>query len=625
MSAHTQEPTSFSVTETLNDVPVSYSSPSPSPTSPRLNRTNSRFTGHPVVITSAPQDVPSDAKPRPSKEETIDPHQNLAFIPPTCERRTLVMCFDGTGDQFDNDNSNVVQLVSLLKKSDRHKQRVYYQSGVGTYESPTANNPLTRKASKVCGIIDVMLAWDLDAHVMDGYSFLMENYTEGDKICIFGFSRGAYTARSLAGMIHKVGLLPAGNVQQVAFAYKMYKRTDPLGWEQSNAFKRAFSIDVDIEFLGVWDTVDSVGLITKRLPFTTSNTIVKTFRHAVSLDERRAKFKANLWNRPDQREQKLGLSNENSTPPSESDSQGRTSSSPSSQPSTPTFLKPSFSQRSDRTLINSKSLSSKHTKNHSNTSSAWETEEDKELAALETVFAQKEKKETDVEEVWFAGCHCDVGGGSVDNKTRYALARIPLRWMIRECFKANTGIMFDVEGLRRLGLWMDPNMLYPFVTPRPPAIMPLENPKEPKDFLCRPYEEEKVYSEKVADLVDKKLRDSSLRALGGRIGSEEEEELRDALSPVYDQLKLAKPWWILEYVPLNLRYQEFDCTWVSRNEMNRARPRMIPEPNLTKEIKVHRSVKIREAAQYPPGSTKAGKKYGFRAQLPSSVKITYVD
>lgn len=75
---------------------------------------------------------------------------------------------------------------------------------------------------------------------------------DGDRICIFGFSRGAYTARALAGMLHKVGLLPASNHQQVPFAYKMFTRADPLGWEQSNAFKEAFSIDVTIEFIGVW-------------------------------------------------------------------------------------------------------------------------------------------------------------------------------------------------------------------------------------------------------------------------------------------------------------------------------------------------------------------------------------
>ena len=74
----------------------------------------------------------------------------------------------------------------------------------------------------------------------------------GDKICLFGFSRGAYTARALAGMLHKVGLLPAHNNQQVPFAYKMYTRTDETGWKQSVAFKKAFSVDVEIDFVGVW-------------------------------------------------------------------------------------------------------------------------------------------------------------------------------------------------------------------------------------------------------------------------------------------------------------------------------------------------------------------------------------
>lgn len=60
----------------------------------------------------------------------------------------------------------------------------------------------------------------LGTHVREAYSFLMQNYREGDKICLLGFSRGAYTARALAGMLHKVGLLPAHNQAQIVFAYK---------------------------------------------------------------------------------------------------------------------------------------------------------------------------------------------------------------------------------------------------------------------------------------------------------------------------------------------------------------------------------------------------------------------
>lgn len=113
----------------------------------------------------------------------------------------------------------------------------------------------------------------------------------------------------------QVGLLPPCNYQQVPFAYHMYKRDDKEGWEMSNGFKQAFSIDVEINFMGLFDTVNSVGrfsealikrdyidifivgLIPKELPFAKSNYVVRTFRHAVALDERRAKFKANLWGR----------------------------------------------------------------------------------------------------------------------------------------------------------------------------------------------------------------------------------------------------------------------------------------------------------------------------------------
>ena len=74
----------------------------------------------------------------------------------------------------------------------------------------------------------------------------------GDQICIFGFSRGAFTARALAGMLQKVGLLPPCNLEQLPFAYSMYARDDEEGLKLSVQFKRTFSIDVRIKFLGVW-------------------------------------------------------------------------------------------------------------------------------------------------------------------------------------------------------------------------------------------------------------------------------------------------------------------------------------------------------------------------------------
>ncbi|KAG7441014.1 uncharacterized protein BT62DRAFT_956306 [Guyanagaster necrorhizus] len=496
-----------------------------------------------------------------SEAERPLPESIPKTIPSQHEFRTLVLCFDGTGDQFDADNSNIVQLCSLLKKDDRSKQMVYYQAGVGTYSPSQSPNLLT---SKIYKTVDLMIAWSIDTHVRDGYRFLMQNYHIGDHICIFGFSRGAYTARSLAGMIHKVGLLPPDNWQQVPFAYKMYTRADEIGWSQSTAFKKAFSIDVPIEFVGVWDTVDSVGLIPKELPFVTSNTIIRTFRHAVSLDEHRAKFKANLWNRPSARESLL------CTPMScPVNSRMNTTNSILRRPWYAHGMEPGIE---------------------------WRPEDEKLLEEMEKLYSSSSARPTDVEEVWFAGCHCDVGGGSVKNSTRYSLSRISLRWMIRECFKVKTGIMFDSERLRQIGL--DPTTLYPFVMPRPPALsvgsalIPAGRTKKSlvkriiSGFHCRT-QPVPGGSDKCKTLVQD-IDDQCLP-----IGTEEEEELQDALSVIYDQLKCSKSWWILEIIPMVFRQQKENDEWVSWFGVNLGRPREIPMPY---RVKVHRSVRMRMEA-----------------------------
>ena len=94
---------------------------------------------------------------------------------------------------------------------------------------------------------------------------------------------------------HKVGLLPASNVQQIDFAYEYYKDDSPGGWKMSEDFKKTFCVDVNIHFVGVFDSVASVGLIPRQLPLSsTPKNKALYFRHAMALDERRAKFKAFL-------------------------------------------------------------------------------------------------------------------------------------------------------------------------------------------------------------------------------------------------------------------------------------------------------------------------------------------
>ncbi|KAF8066494.1 hypothetical protein FPV67DRAFT_1190302 [Lyophyllum atratum] len=478
--------------------------------------------------------------------EDPPPERLTGSVPPEHLYRTLILCFDGTGDQFDADNSNIVELFSMLKKDDREHQMCYYQAGIGTYTNPEIATPMMAKFSKT---LDEAIAWNLNAHVMDGYEFLMQNYKAGDRICIFGFSRGAYTARALAGMIHKVGLLPACNHQQIPFAYKMFQSVDDLGWKQSNAFKKTFSVDVKIEFIGVWDTVNSVGLIPRRLPFTTSNTIVRTFRHAIALDERRAKFKANHWNYPNDKE--AGLASGGGQKPKDA------------RP------KPVKKQT---------------------------------LRAMERQFSEHAEIPTDIEEVWFAGCHCDVGGGSVGNDTPHTLARIPLRWMIRECFKAKTGILFTADGLRGIGL--DPASHYPEVQPRP-APSP-------------------VSGSLIQSIPGKiQLRDGyeaiPPAANGVSPKTEEEHELLDALAPIYDQLSLVWWfWWILELIPQRQRYQLADKTWEKKFVANRGEGRHVPRQRKG-VVKVHRSVKMRMEAEYEGGG-----KYVPRASFETAEGLGHV-
>lgn len=169
--------------------------------------------------------------------------------------------------------------------------------------------------------------------------------------------------------------------------------------------------------------------------------------------------------------------------------------------------------------------------------------------------------------------------------------------MIRECFKAKTGIIFMSDGLRTLGL--DPTTLYPSVRERPPPLpvtgaqiqhRPSSNAQKLQNFA------------EVDTLVEIHM-------------SEEEHELRDAMSPIYDQLSIARSWWILELLPMKQPYQKSDDSWTSNFGMNLGQGRIIPRQKKRK-IKVHRSVKMRMDAQYPDGT-----KYKPKASFETAVTL----
>jgi uncharacterized protein (DUF2235 family) len=207
--------------------------------------------------------------------------------------KKIVICCDGTNNEYGTTNTNVVRLFTALVQD--RQQVAYYHPGLGTMGAPGAWTRLSQWFSRLLGqAIGRGLADDISA----AYVFLMREYEQGDKVFLFGFSRGAYTVRALAGMLHMFGLIRSGNEPLVPYAIRMLTKLDQHSFEVAANFKATFSRPYDgTWFVGVWDTVNSVGWVRTplKIPYATNNPDIQIGRHAVSIDERRAFFRQNLW------------------------------------------------------------------------------------------------------------------------------------------------------------------------------------------------------------------------------------------------------------------------------------------------------------------------------------------
>jgi uncharacterized protein (DUF2235 family) len=489
--------------------------------------------------------------------------------------RTLVVCLDGTGDQFDHDNSNVVHFVGTLKKDDPN-QVVYYQSGIGTY----GDSGLTGGFSAA---MDMAVGASLGLHVREAYEFLMQNYNEDDRICIFGFSRGAYTARCLAGMLNKVGLLPAHNQAQIYFAYNFYKDDSELGWKMSKGYKKTFCIDVNVYYLGLWDCVSSVGIIPRRLPFTkTSSNKISYYRHAMALDEHRAKFKICRWVRQDSTQAMSKPSSKlrsirNHLRSSHRSEQAKdlelTERKKTSRQLSTASAASTTTGISLRNSSQNRDMSASHHLNpFRDDEDAIDAEVDYEA---EVRSEDSERPPADVLEVWFAGAHADIGGGAVRNETRHVLARIPLRWMIRETFRCNTGIIYKRDPLAELGL--DVPSLWPQVQKRhrpavgpSPAVLELSKQRELPALTRRPFA--------LKHFTKHGNLDYPTSAGEADLLPEQIEDYFDAMAPMNDQLVQALGWWLGELWPVKIRVQCITSDdWTKRLTMNLGRYRAVQD------------------------------------------------
>jgi uncharacterized protein (DUF2235 family) len=294
--------------------------------------------------------------------------------------KNIVILLDGTSNSITRNRTNVLRLYGILKKDD--SQIVYYDPGVGTFGADGAWSHLVRKSCEIWGLAT---GWGLDQNVKEAYRFIIENYDDGkarkpaerDQLFIFGFSRGAYSARVLAGFIHAVGLISPHNLNLLDYAYRAYKRIDENEkakvFEEVRLYERILAPDrVPIRMLGLFDTVASViesGPIGPRLKshaFTSRNTSVRSVSHAVALEERRTMFRPQLW-------------------PSGQEYWGNPFNSAAAVPQ-------------------------------------------------------------DVEEVWFAGGHGDVGGGYPEEESE--LFKVPLEWMIDRA--KSCGLRFNTASINSL-------------------------------------------------------------------------------------------------------------------------------------------------------------------------------
>ena len=242
--------------------------------------------------------------------------------------RNIVVCADGTGNSFDTNISNVVRLVKSLVLDTAEEQIVFYDQGVGTKRTSaqaahTFKNELARPGltildeptmawwpgRSVARVAGLGFGYGLKANIGEMYAALSREYKDADTtpVFLFGFSRGAFAVRALAGFIHRCGLLPPQHLDCFSKAFDSFYEEQhreamaPRAREDFDNRIKQFKKDNNsrecrIHFLGLWDTVKSYGFIyPKSLPHLRHNPIVSTVRHALALNERRSYYQFTSW------------------------------------------------------------------------------------------------------------------------------------------------------------------------------------------------------------------------------------------------------------------------------------------------------------------------------------------
>lgn len=223
--------------------------------------------------------------------------------------KRIVSCSDGTwnkpavksGGRYVR--TNVQKLFEAIANKDVKGiyQTKYYDEGIGA------------EGTALSKILDGATGRGIDENILDVYKFIIWNYEPGDEIYLFGFSRGAYTARSVAGLLRSCGIIKENNLELIDEAYRIYRmrgsdKAHPDGSLATEFRNKNSYDDFTIKFIGVWDTVGSLGIPIRFFQFnkrkyqfhdTTLSSIVEHAYHALAIDERRSNFAPTLWQQSD--------------------------------------------------------------------------------------------------------------------------------------------------------------------------------------------------------------------------------------------------------------------------------------------------------------------------------------
>ena len=219
-------------------------------------------------------------------------------------KRIVIFC-DGTWNTPDANvngklcQTNVVKLANGLSamSNDGKAQLLYYDTGIGS------------EGGVIKRVYDGATGTGISKNILQAYRFIIRNYELNDELFFFGFSRGAFTVRSLAGLIRNSGILKQENIEMVSAAYRLYKSRKPEHQPrevEATLFRKTFGVSetTKIKFIGVWDTVGSLGnplvmngILSRKNSFhdTDLSTRIENAFQALAIDEKRKNFEATLW------------------------------------------------------------------------------------------------------------------------------------------------------------------------------------------------------------------------------------------------------------------------------------------------------------------------------------------